>query len=63
MHFMKTGEVAELPAAKAMVFHLYQTEYRPFVRPLHNDPRKTDRALFSFGQFLKAAARYLPSEA
>jgi hypothetical protein len=32
MHFMKTGEVAELPAAKAKGYHVYQTEYLPFVR-------------------------------
>jgi hypothetical protein len=63
MHFMKTGEVAELPAAKAKIYHVYQAEYLPFVRPLHSDPRKTDRALFSFGQFLKVASRYLPRKA
>ena len=59
MHFMKTGAVAELPAVKAKIVRLYQTEYMPFVRLLNSDSRKIDRALFSFGKFLKIAGRYL----
>jgi len=63
MRFMKTGDIVELPAAKAKIYQVYQAEYLPFVRPLHSDPRKADRALFAFGQFLKIAARYLPRAA
>ncbi|MGY2915783.1 hypothetical protein [Bradyrhizobium sp. USDA 3262] len=63
MHFMKTGKVAELPKVKAEIYQAYKTEYVPFVRLLDFDPRKIDRALFAFGQFLKVAGRYLPHNA
>lgn len=58
MNFMKTGRLAELPQRKAEIYEVYKNEYVPFVRLLNSDLRKIDRALFSFGKFLKLAGRY-----
>jgi hypothetical protein len=60
MHFMKFGQVAELPKPKAKIYEAYKAEYLPFFMPLHSDRRKADRALFAFGQFLKLAGKHLP---
>jgi hypothetical protein len=57
-HFMKTGELKEIPSAKAKVYKSYKDEYLPFVKKLTFDQRKIDKALFAFGQFLKMASVY-----
>jgi hypothetical protein len=58
MRFMKSGNIEELPAKKADVYGHYQTEYIPFVRALKAEQRKVDKALYTFGQFLKRTKDY-----
>jgi hypothetical protein len=58
MHFMKTGDLKEIPFAKAKVYKSYKEEYIPFVTNLNSDQRRIDKALFAFGQFLKLARPY-----
>ena len=58
MHFMRTGEPREIPSRKADIYAVYQGEYIPFVKRLNAHQRKIDKALYSFGQFLKLAKTY-----
>jgi hypothetical protein len=58
MHLMKTGKLKEIPSAKADVYNSYKRQYIPFVRSLNFDQRKIDKALYTFGQFLKMARAY-----
>jgi len=58
MHFVKAGEPKEMPSRKADIYAAYQKEYISFVKSLNTDQRKIDRALYSFGQFLKLASAY-----
>jgi hypothetical protein len=58
MYFMNKAEFREIPPRKADVYDAYKTEYIPFVKGLNADQRKIDKALYSFGQFLKLAKPY-----
>ena len=58
MHFMQTGEIRELPEAKAVIYSEYKNAYIPFVIRLNSNRRKIDKALFAFGQFLKMANNF-----
>lgn len=55
---MKTGEPREIPSGKAEIYASYQGEYIPFVKRLNVHQRKIDKALYSFGRFLKLANLY-----
>lgn len=58
MSFMKTGAIEEIPSAKAKIYEIYKDEYVPFVNTLAADQRTIDKALYTFGQFLKIVQRY-----
>lgn len=62
MTYIKTGEVVAdvLTGGPLAVYDSYRDEYIPFVSDLGSDRRKVDRALYTFGQFLKLAAHYCP---
>ena len=55
MVYLKTGEIKEIPESNEEKQLKYIKEYLPFynVEHEHYDDRKLDKALFSFGQFLK----------
>ena len=55
---MKTGEPKEIPDKKSDIYAAYREDYIPFVMRLNAAPRKIDKALYSFGQFLKLAKIY-----
>lgn len=57
MHFMKTGEPKEIPDKKSDIYTAYREDYIPFVKRLNAAPRKIDKALYSFGQFLRVRLR------
>lgn len=65
MHFMETGKIKEIAGSNSrqgreMVYDSYK-RYMGFVATIKEpDHRKVDRALFTFGKFLKTAARYAP---
>lgn len=58
MHFMEAGELKEIPPKKRDIYTAYQVEYVPFAKRLNAHQRKVDKALYSFGQFLKLAKPY-----
>ena len=60
MRYIQLREIQELPKSKASIYNIYKDEYQNFVKELsgHN-LRIADKALFTFGQFLKLAHRYL----
>jgi hypothetical protein len=43
---------------RRLIYESYTQVYRPFVEAIGLNLRKTDRALYTFGQFLKLAKRY-----
>ena len=54
MHYLQTGTVKEIPSKNCDKQTSYITEYLPFYNAHGYYPdRKLDKALFSFGQFLK----------
>jgi hypothetical protein len=60
MHFMQTGQISEIGTTNKQKYEAYELRYLPFVRSLNiSDQRKVDKALFTFGQFLKLAAKYI----
>jgi hypothetical protein len=59
MHYMKTGQIAEIGGSNKQKYETYESEYIPFIAGLKApDQRTVDKALFTFGQFLKVAGRY-----
>ena len=59
MHYMQTGRIVEIGSTPKQKYEAYESKYIPFVTSLGvADQRTIDKALFSFGQFLKLAARY-----
>lgn len=59
MIYIKTGGIKEIGNTKKKIYESYKNEYIPFLDSFDGyDGRKIDKALFSFGQFLKTAARY-----
>lgn len=60
MYYIKNNVICELPTNKSEVYNIYLNEYIPFINYINNpDYRKTDKALFMFGRFLKEASKYL----
>lgn len=59
MKYLQTGKIIEIGTTNKQKYESYIQEYRPFLKSLgQSDPRKTDKALFAFGQFLKMAGKY-----
>lgn len=60
MRYIQTQEITEIGITNKQKYENYETEYIPFIRSLGiNDHRVLDKALFSFGQFLKKAKEYV----
>ena len=60
MRYIQTGKIDEISDRKSIIYSTYQNDYIPFVNSLKEaDQRKIDKALFSFGQFLKKAKKYV----
>jgi len=60
MHFMKSNEIAEIPNEKKEIYSCYRQEYIPFFNSFeYDDKRQIDKALFTFGQYLKAIRNYV----
>ena len=58
MYFMKYGKIEELPNTKKKIFDLYK-EYRLFFQQLsEGDERKVDKALFTFGRYIKYTKKF-----
>lgn len=56
MLYMQTGAIgAELTKKPRFIYESYTQMYRPFVVAIGRDLRVVDRALYTFGQFLKLA--------
>lgn len=59
MRFIQTGQIVEIGATNKQKYATYENEYVPFLRVFEDEcPRKVDKALFAFGQFLNLAKRY-----
>jgi hypothetical protein len=60
MKYIQTGSIVEIGNTnKEKKYSAYQIEYMPFIAGLTEFPQRTlDKALFSFGQFLKKAEPY-----
>lgn len=59
MRYLKTGQIVEIGITNKQKYEQYLKEYVPFVNSLGKvNHRKLDKALFSFGQFLKKAKKY-----
>ncbi len=59
MRYIQTGQITEIGNTNKQKYESYKNEYIPFVHSLRNmDHRKLDKALFTFGQFLKVANKY-----
>ena len=59
MNYITKGTISEIPESNRQKYSVYQNEYIPFYSSMHViTHRKTDRAIFSFGKFLKTAKRY-----
>lgn len=59
MKYIQTGDIVEMGNTLKQKYWSYQCEYLPFVNELRGIPQRTlDKALFSFGQFLKKAEPY-----
>lgn len=60
MKYLTTKKIVEIESNKKKIYESYKNEYLPFIK-LFSDisHRKIDKALFSFGQFLKIAKKYM----
>lgn len=59
MRHLQSAEFVELGTTNRQKYIAYESEYIPFLSQFSaSDPRSLDRALFTYGQFLKLAARY-----
>lgn len=61
MQYIKTGDIIEIGTTHKQKYESYQKEYLPFLKELNiTDPlsRRVDKALFTFGKFLKIAQKY-----
>ena len=59
MKFMKTGEIVEIKESNKFKYESYVNEFIPFFDDFVGlEQREVDKALFSFGQFLKLAKKY-----
>lgn len=60
MRYIKSGSIEELPSAKSKVLDVYREEYLPFFDEFpFEDNRRVDKALFSFGRFLKSVKKFV----
>jgi len=60
MKYIKNGKILELPKDKAEVYNLYKKEYMEFIKELSDfELRKNDKALFTFGRFLKNVKNFV----
>jgi hypothetical protein len=56
MHYMKTGEIREIPTTSKGKYASYLTDYIPFWKSFESsEARRIDMALFAHGKFLKTA--------
>tara|TARA_Y100001001_G_scaffold131435_1_gene131034 strand:+ start:64 stop:246 length:183 start_codon:yes stop_codon:yes gene_type:complete len=59
MKYIQTGRIMEIGTTNKQKYQSYCGEYLPFLKSLgQSNMRKTDQALFAFGQFLKLAKKY-----
>ncbi len=59
MRYIQTQEITEIGNTKKRKYQQYTEEYIPFIKSLGNINHRTlDKALFSFGQFLKKVEKY-----
>jgi hypothetical protein len=61
MHYLQTGTIKEIPSKNTDKQAAYINEYMPFYKEQGEqgdyEGRKLDKALFTFGQFLKLTER------
>ena len=59
MRFIESSKFEELEQSSQKIYAAYESEYIPFLAQFaYPDERSLDRALFTYGQFLKVASRY-----
>lgn len=59
MRYIQTGRIAEIGFTNKQKYKVYLEEYLPFLHDFKSgSAREVDKALFSFGKFLKLAAIY-----
>lgn len=59
MRYLQSGVIEEIGRSKKAKYEAYLESYLPFFRQFGRaNDRHVDKALFTFGQFLKLAARY-----
>ena len=59
MMFIQTGDIIEIKESSRFKYESYVDEFIPFFNLFSDfDQRDVDKALFSFGQFLKLANKY-----
>lgn len=60
MKYLQTQEIIEVGNTNKQKYDSYLNEFIPFIHSLKNFEQRTlDKALFSFGQFLKKAKKYV----
>jgi len=59
MYFIKELKIKEIPNTKKEIYKLYSNEYIPFYDMFEFEKRKIDKALFTFGQYLKAVKKFV----
>jgi hypothetical protein len=62
MRYLESGRLEEIGSTNKQKYMAYENQYIPFLAKLKTveaDQRKVDKALFSFGKFLKFAAKYV----
>jgi hypothetical protein len=60
MRYLKTKAITEIGNTKRQNYKQYLDEYISFIQSLKEiDHRTLDKALFSFGQFLKKVKKYV----
>jgi hypothetical protein len=63
MVYLQTGEIVEIGKSNKQVYESYKDEYIPFINEFADiEQRQLDKALFSFGHFLKLAKKYAPQQ-
>lgn len=55
--FIKEMKIIEIPNTKKNTYRIYSNEYILFYSMFEFDKRETDKALFTFGQYLKAVKK------
>jgi hypothetical protein len=59
MRYIQGGVIEEIGKNNKQKYESYNNEYMPFINEVADiEQRKLDKALFSFGQFLKLAKKY-----